>query len=205
MKWIALWLTALASMTFIIQVISPHITEEFLLISSDIAERPWILVTSIFLHGDINHLLYNMLALAIFGSILEKTVGEKKFIFIFLITGIVSSIAAAFLYSRVLGASGAVFGIIGTLAILRPRLIVWALGVPMPMIVAAAAWGALDIAGLFAPSGIANLGHLGGLFAGIIFGVFWKKKYPEPKKRKSEKLLKEKDVDEWERKYMKRR
>ncbi len=205
MKWIALWLTVLASMIFLIQVIYPPITETFLLVSSDIAKRPWILVTSIFLHGDINHLLYNMLALATFGSILEKVIGERKFLLVFFITGIFSSIASTALYSSVLGASGAIFGIIGTLAILRPRLIVWALGVPMPMIVAAFAWGVLDIAGLFSPSGIANLGHLGGLVAGIVFGVIWKKRYPEAKRRKSEKILKEEDVDEWEDHYMKRR
>lgn len=205
MKWVALWLVGIISVIFLFQSVFPEITENFLLLSSDIISRPWILVTSIFLHGDITHLLYNMLALATFGSILEKTVGGKKFIFIFLITGIVSSIAAAALYSSVLGASGAVFGVIGTLAILRPKITVWALGVPMPMIIAAFAWGTLDIIGLFSPSGIANLGHLGGLAAGIVIGFIWKSRYPELKKRKSGKIVREEDVDKWEERYMKRK
>lgn len=204
MRWLALWLTLFISAIFVIQVIFPPLTEDFLLISSDVYERPWILVTPIFLHGDITHLLYNMLALATFGSILEKSIGERKFLFVFFITGLISSIASTFLYTSVLGASGAVFGVIGALALLRPRMVVWALGVPMPMVVAAAAWSTLDIIGLFSPSGIANLGHLGGLFAGLILGIVWRKKYPEPKKRKSEKILKDEDVDEWEKHYMKK-
>ncbi len=204
MRWLALWLTLFISAIFVIQVIFPPLTEDFLLISSDVYERPWILVTPIFLHGDITHLLYNMLALATFGSILEKSIGERKFLFVFFITGLISSIASTFLYTSVLGASGAVFGVIGALALLRPRMVVWALGVPMPMVVAAAAWSTLDIIGLFSPSGIANLGHLGGLFAGLVIGLYWKKKYPESKKRKSEKILKDEDVDEWEKHYMKK-
>ncbi len=200
-KWI-LYIALFISAVFVLQIINPGVTETFLLVSSDIVSRPWILVTSIFLHGDIMHLLYNMLALVLFGMILEKLVGERKFLLVFFVSGVFSSLAAAMLYSRVLGASGAVFGIIGALALLRPKMAVWAFGVPMPMIVAAGAWGILDIAGVFAPSGIANLGHLGGLFAGVVFGMAWRKKYPEPRKLKT-RIVHDEEIDKWENVYMK--
>ncbi len=205
MRWIALYLVLFISLVFAFQVIFPSITDEFVLVSADAAARPWTLVTSIFLHGDITHLLYNMLALGLFGSLLEHVIGEKKFLLIFFATGLASSFASTFLYSSVLGASGAIFGVIGALAIMRPRQIVWALGVPMPMIVAAMAWGVLDVLGLFTPSNIANLGHLGGLFAGIVIGLYLRKLHPEPKPRKKHRIVDDQTLDEWEHRFMRKR
>jgi len=201
MNWVSLKLILAISAIFIVQMLYRPFTDMFLLISSDVVARPWILVTSVFLHSDFNHLFFNMFALVLFGSILEKTIGWRNFLRVFFITGVVSSLAAAMLYSAVLGASGAVFGVIGTLAVMRPKMGVWAFGVPMPMILAAFLWGIIDIAGLFAPSGTANLGHLGGLAAGIVMGIMWRKKYPDSR-RKKENILNEKELDEWEKEHM---
>ena len=175
-QWIALKISLLILVIFILQVIFPQVTESFSLVSSEIASRPWLLLTSIFLHGSIVHLLYNMFALFLFGSLLEKHVGSARFIFIFLFTGIIASIAAAFFYPASLGASGAIYGIIGALVVLKPFMLVWAFGVPMPMIIAGILWGLIDFAGFSSylsglPSGIANAAHLAGIFSGVFLGL----------------------------------
>src|SRR3989338_9612514 len=134
MKYYSLLLIAICTIVFLMQIIFPQITEEFSLSG---VSRPYQLVTSIFLHGDLLHLGYNMIALFFFGLALESAVGGRWFLLAYFATGITASIAAAAFYPSSLGASGAVFGVIGVLVTLRPRMTVFALGVPMPLVVAA--------------------------------------------------------------------
>ncbi|MBS3138837.1 rhomboid family intramembrane serine protease [Candidatus Woesearchaeota archaeon] len=115
---------------FIAQTVIPGFTGLFVLVSAQVLERPWTLVTAIFLHGDLGHLLFNMFALTLFGAILESIVGRKKFLLIFFVGGVIASIGSIFLYKAALGASGAIFAILGTLAILRPKMQVWVSFVP---------------------------------------------------------------------------
>lgn len=196
-------LVGLCIAAFIAQTVLPGFTEQFVLVSAHVFERPWTLVTAIFLHGDFGHLLFNMFALTLFGLILESIVGRKKFAAIFFVGGILASIGSIFLYRAALGASGAIFAILGALAILRPRMQVWVSFVPMPMIAAAAVWAIGDFIGLFVPSGVANLAHLVGLGFGITSGLYLRRQFGEhregePLDEKSEKL-----IDDWEKKFMK--
>ena len=165
MKYAALLLTGVIFLVFIVQVFSEGFTEAFLL-KPDIYSRPWILLTSMFLHGSAGHLLSNAFALALFGLLLENIIGTRKFLILFFISGIAASAAASFFYSSALGASGAIFGIIGALAAIRPKMTVWAFGVPMPMVVAAIVWLLQDILGVFYPSDVASAAHISGLFLG---------------------------------------
>jgi hypothetical protein len=182
----------------------PGFTDAFLLQSSEVLARPWILVTSIFLHGSIEHLLYNMIALVIFGMILEKTIGSKKFVILFFISGIIASIGSSFFYEAALGASGAIFGLLGALAVLRPRMTIWVYSVPMPMFVAAGLWLIIDLMGILYPSGVANVAHIAGLLFGAIIGFTMRKQYPEEaRKWKKEKAVSEEEIDQWEDQYMK--
>jgi hypothetical protein len=140
-------------------------------------EAPWMFVTSIFLHGDVSHILFNMIALFFFGTYLERMIGGRAFAALFLISGVVGNVGYLLTASDplvpALGASGAIYGVVGTLAVLSPFTLVFIYGmVPVPMIVAAAIWGLLDFAGLFEPSGIAHGSHLGGMFIGILYGVY---------------------------------
>jgi membrane associated rhomboid family serine protease len=147
-----------------------------------------------------------MFALFIFGSILEKVIGYKNFLKVFFFAGILSGIVSIFFYDSVIGASGAIFGIMGTLALLRPKMIVWGLGIPMYMMVVIIVYAALDFAGVFYPDNIAHIGHLSALASGIIIGFMWKKKYGVVEKKKKEKpLLSEEEFRRWEDKYMKRK
>ncbi|MCD6367775.1 MAG: rhomboid family intramembrane serine protease [Candidatus Aenigmarchaeota archaeon] len=185
------WLVGICVIVFILQMIFPSITNEFALYRSRVLGEPWLLITSIFLHGGIEHLFFNMFALTLFGFILENIIGSKKFLFVFFFSGTIASIASAMFYSASLGASGAIFGIMGTLAVLRPRMYVWVMGVPMPMYAAAILWAVIDLVGMFEPTGIANAAHLAGLGSGIVAGIILRKKYGE--KTRKEKLTEEEE------------
>jgi uncharacterized protein len=132
-----------------------------------------------FLHGDFMHLFYNMFALGLFGIILENIIGSKKFLTIYFAGGLIAGVAATLFYPAALGASGAIMAVMGCLAVLRPSMKVYVWMVPMPMAIAALVWVAGDVLGLFAPSGIASAAHLGGMFFGLIAGLFLRKKFGE--------------------------
>jgi len=104
------------------------------------------------------------------------------------LSGILANIGSAYFYPASLGASGAIFGIMGTLTVLRPKMYVWVFGVPMPMFVASIIWALIDLVGMFAPSGIANAAHIAGLSSGIIIGFLLRKQFGE-KKPREEPLL----------------
>lgn len=200
MKYCTIILVAACIAVFAMQNIA-NITDDFVLVSSDVIQRPWTLVTAIFLHADLSHLAYNMFALLLFGSILENIIGSRRFIIVFFLSGITASIAALFFYDSVLGASGAIFGIMGALAAIRPSMIVWVMGVPMPMIIAAAVWASLDLLGFFSPTNIANASHLAGLISGLLVGLALRKKSVNAAMKKDH-IMSEKEMEEWERDYL---
>ena len=152
-------------------------TELFLLDSSSFTQI-WRFFTAIFLHGGIAHLLYNVFALALFGSMLERFIGGKRFLIVFFVTGILANVVSVNFYGSSLGASGAIFGVIGTLIFIKPLMFVWAFGFPMPLFVAGIIWITGDLMGFFYATGsnVANLAHLSGMFFGILFGFIYRKK-----------------------------
>jgi len=197
----ALWLSLIIIIIFIFQKIIGNFTDLFILDSRLVIPKVWTLLTAIFLHSGIVHLLYNLFGLALFGSILEHIIGSRKFLILFFISGLVASIISLPFYTRVLGASGAVFGILGMLGILRPKLTVWLYHMPMPMIVALFVWGAGDVLGIYAPSGTANIAHLGGLGIGVIAGFYYWKQFKETKHKKEDVYIDEEKVKEWEKSF----
>ncbi len=201
MRYLSLYLASAIIVIFLLQQLNTSLTSDFELKSEDVAKRPWILVTSIFLHFDLVHLLYNLFALALFGTILESKIGSRKFLLIFFASGIFASIASVFFYETSLGASGAIFGIIGALAVISPMMVVWVSFIPMPMFIAAAVWAIGDLLGILIPSNVANAAHLAGLALGLFFGIAFRKK-SAPRKKKDPPAISKKEMDEWEEKYM---
>lgn len=186
-RFYALQLSLVCILVFIIQILFSGFTELFVLNEKAYIEL-WRFLTSIFLHGSMAHLLYNVFALALFGSILESLIGGRRFLLVFLITGILANIFAINFYESSLGASGAIFGVIGALIVVRPGMIVWAFGLPMPIFIAGILWTIGDIIGIFVPSNVGNIAHLAGMFLGLIFGALFRTRHIENKKNRSIKI-----------------
>jgi len=134
--------------------------------------QPWTIVTNLFVHGGIWHLLFNMLTFYFFGSFLSRLVGTRAFFIIYFCGGILGNVFFMLLgspFAIVIGASGAVFALGGALAVLTPRLRVFVFPIPAPIPLWVAVLGGFLIMS-FVP-GVAWQGHLGGLVFGLIAGL----------------------------------
>ena len=202
-RYIAIIIAIVCILVFVFEIFfAEFVFSNFSLISGQVFHKPWTVITYMFLHSGLEHLFYNMFALVLFGSILEKVIGSKKFFLVFFIAGIFSAIGSILFYDSTVGASGAIFGILGVLGILRPRLMVWVLGIPVPMIIALGIWTLLDLIGFFIPDQIAHAGHLFGLIFGIAYGIKIRNQY-KAKTNTKEVVLEEKEIDDWENKWIK--
>ncbi len=203
LKTVVLPLIIATILIFILQIVLGNwFTESFMLISADISTRPWILLTSMFLHGSASHLFFNMYGLFLFGPLLEHRIGAKKFLFIYLLSGIIAASASAPFYEAALGASGALMGMLGTLIILMPNLrLLLFFAIPTPLWVAGIIWVAIDLFGVFMPSGVANIAHLVGMGSGLLYGIYLKKQRKTHEARFEHKThMDDEDIDEYLRK-----
>jgi membrane associated rhomboid family serine protease len=124
----------------------------------------WRIITSGFMHYGFLHLLFNMYALYILGTMLEPAIGRVRFGLIYLVSLIAGSIGALILSPNALtaGASGAVFGLMGAaVVVMRHRGI-------NPMESGIVIWLGLNLAITFTASNISVGGHIGGLIGGAI-------------------------------------
>ena len=127
----------------------------------------WRLFTVMFLHGGIVHIAFNMFALWWLGSIVEQLIGPVRFLLVYLSSGLAGSAGALIvsgLFTPTVGASGAIFGIMGALLILEFMQTGSLAGQAASMIM-------INLFISFAIPGISIGGHLGGLVGGIV-GTF---------------------------------
>lgn len=152
-------------------------------LSGENIEYVWTWVTSIFSHSPntIYHIIGNLVILAFFGTLLEKKIGEKSFAYLFLSSGLVAGlfqVLAAYLLGSgttgVLGASGALLAIMGTLTVYSPKMKVYLyFVVPVPLWIISIAYALVSISGLALSGGIfPNLAH-GAHIAGLVFGLLY--------------------------------
>jgi Uncharacterized membrane protein (homolog of Drosophila rhomboid) len=123
--------------------------------------EPWRMVTAMFIHGSIWHIALNMYSLLIFGPILESAIGRGRFLALYLLSGLGGSVAVLFLSdprTAVLGASGAIFGLLGAFFVIQRRLG----GNSLQLLIVI---GLNLVAGFVIP-GIAWQAHVGGLLVG---------------------------------------
>ncbi len=123
----------------------------------------WRLVGAMFLHGSVFHLMFNMLALYWLGTIIEQALGTPRFLLVYFVSGLAGSAGALWFSSAfavTVGASGAIFGLIGALLILEYLATGSLMGQAMVLIL-------VNLALTFAVPGISIGGHLGGLAGGI--------------------------------------
>jgi membrane associated rhomboid family serine protease len=173
-----LWfLIALNVVIFVITLIRPEETIYFLgLTPAFLSQQPWTIISSMFVHGSIWHILFNMLSLYFLGSFFIRAVGEKSFLAVFFLGGLAGNILFVLLadpLSTGIGASGAIFAFGGALAVMVPRVPVFIFFIPVPIPL----WVAIIIFFLlsFLP-GIAWQAHLGGLFLGLVVGLIFRKR-----------------------------
>lgn len=132
----------------------------------------WRLVSSMFLHGDIGHLLGNMVPLFILGAACEHAFGGRKAAAIYLAAGLAGGVASAALDPRpTVGASGAVFGLMGCLVAVLQRLRSTIRVRDGRIAAVVGLWALWQIALGFSSPWIANFAHIGGFVAGGLLGL----------------------------------
>ncbi|MBE0520772.1 MAG: rhomboid family intramembrane serine protease [Candidatus Methanoperedenaceae archaeon] len=176
----SLAILAVAVISFLLQIIIPVYSFYFALYPVDIFSRPWTLVTHMFLHGGGTHLLFNMLFLYFIGTELERRIGSRQFLTVFMVSGIVAGIGyslwSIFImgnpFAAAVGASGALFGVFAALAIIAPHIRLYLFFIPVPVKITHALilFALFDL--LFIGSGdpIARSAHLSGVVAGVFIG-----------------------------------
>ena len=166
--------------------------------------RPWQIVTHMFMHGGFWHILFNMYTLLIFGMVLERAIGSRKFLVFYFITGLgavalhlgveylqarswlaAGTPAALTSYRNLLGtptvgASGAIYGVLIGYAMLYPDSVLTLLFPPVSL---KAKWFVLIFAlielgtGILGTTdGIAHFAHLGGMLFGGLLMLWWRRK-----------------------------
>lgn len=149
---------------------------------------PWQLVTYSFLHADMWHLLFNMLALFMFGSEIERLFGSRWYLIYYFVCVVSAAIAQLIIapmtgaFGPTLGASGGVFGLLLAFGMYFPRRQVMLLfpPIPIPAWVAVIGFGALTL--MFGVtgtmSGVAHFAHLGGMVGGFLMILHRRGKLP---------------------------
>jgi len=163
--------------------------------------RWWQVITHMFMHGGFWHIFFNMYTLLMFGMILEQTIGSKKFLLFYFVTGLGavalhmgveylqmqtllssgnSSAVQRLLLTPTVGASGAIYGVLIGYAMLYPETTLTLIFPPIPL---KAKWWVLIFAAieLFTGitgtlDGVAHFAHLGGMLFGWLLILYWKRK-----------------------------
>jgi hypothetical protein len=168
----------------------PSLIQDIALMPSNILQGKflWTFLTSMFMHGGFFHLFANMFSLMFIGNFLERILGKKRFVLIYLLSGLFaglifvlsSLIFVSDLSTYAVGASGALFGLIGVLMLLTPNLSVYIMFIPIPIKMKYAAPGMLLLLWLISIAGnvpIGNMAHLGGFIFGLGYGFYLRRKY----------------------------
>jgi len=160
---------------YLLSMASPQIVSALAFVPALVLERPWTLITYMFLHGGFFHIAFNMLGLYFFGPRLELELGGRDFLLLYTISGL-SGALFSFVTPNVaiIGASAAVFGVFIGFARYWPREMIYIWGViPVQarwLVVGMVVLSLLGGAG-FGDSGIAHFAHLGGFAGGYVFLV----------------------------------
>jgi len=148
----------------------------------------WTFITSMFMHGSLFHIFANMFSLFFIGSLVEKILGAKRYFYFYMLAGLLagvffvlsSLIFTADYNTFAVGASGALFGVVGLLVLLTPNLPVFIMFIPIPIKMKYAGPGILIALWFISIAGnvpIGNTAHFGGLIVGIAYGIYLRTKY----------------------------
>jgi membrane associated rhomboid family serine protease len=166
---------------FLLWFLAPDFNQYLILFPSLILRQGtiWQLVTYMFVHSpqSMFHIIFNMLALFIFGITLEKKWGSTEFLLFYFITGIFTGLFLFLIYILglgnypTLGASGAIYGLLLAFATFFPDTVIYVMFIPMKSYIAVLIMAGLSIIfqifDIF--SGISHLGHLAGIGFGFLY------------------------------------
>ncbi len=144
--------------------------------------KPWQLVSYMFMHANLSHLIFNMFALWMFGRTLVYAMGEKRFLLYYMVCGIGAGLIQLAVggFGPTVGASGAVFGLLLAFGMMFPDAVIMLLIPPIPI---KAKWfvviyGLLEL--YLGVSGrqvdVAHFAHLGGMIWGFALLKYWQYK-----------------------------
>lgn len=168
---------------YALQMIRPALTETLAFMPAEALSRPWALFTYMFLHGDTSHIFFNMLALFFFGPRLEMEMGSRDFVLLYFFGGLMgAALSVATPFASIIGASGAVYGVMMGFAYLWPREPIYIWGVlPVQARTMVIVMTALSVyGGLGGGGNIAHFAHLGGFLGGFLAVRWWLRKRRPP-------------------------
>ncbi|VVB69870.1 Rhomboid protease GlpG [uncultured archaeon] len=163
---------------YFLSLIAPGFVYGFLALNPDyLMQRPWTLVTHMFVHASFDHLLFNMLFLFFFGMELERRVGERRFLEIYLLSGVVAAVGQMLISGgSMVGASGALYGVMGCLAVIAPEIrVLLFFVIPLSIRASVVLFALLDFMMIGSADNIAHMAHISGLLVGLAFGQMMKK------------------------------
>ncbi len=171
-------LVAINTLLFIATLINQKLIFLLGLQPASFTAMPWTVVTNLFVHAGIGHILANMITLFFFGGYLCRLLGSGKFFTVYFVGGVVGNVFYLLLapspFTIAVGASGAVFTLGGMLTAIAPKLRVFVFPIPAPLPLWVAVIGGFIIISFFPQ--VAWQAHLGGLVVGLVVGLIFKKK-----------------------------
>lgn len=163
---------------FLLEASVPRVTNTLVWVPAMFLERPWTLLTYMFLHDGLAHLALNMLGLYVIGSTVEKHMGRGPFTTLYFLSGISGALCAMASSGRVavVGASAAVFGLMAPFAHSRPPSNVISafplLARSLVILIAASSiWSSTNVLG----GNAALLTHIGGFLGGCLYHMWWER------------------------------
>ncbi|MFQ5889306.1 MAG: rhomboid family intramembrane serine protease [Gemmatimonadota bacterium] len=158
---------------YVLSIAFPALVGDLAFMPALVLSRPWTPLTYMFLHAGVWHLFFNMIALFFFGPRLEVRLGGPRFLRLYFISGLMGAgLSVLTPFATIVGASGAVFGVLLGFARYWPheRIYIWGV-LPIEARVLVIAMTVLALWGGFGGSrdGIAHFAHLGGFLGGYLY------------------------------------
>jgi rhomboid-like protein len=150
--------------------------------------KSYQLVSHMFMHGGIWHIFFNMFGLYMFGRVLENVIGSQRFFILYFISGLGAAGLQLYIFHLqgsiipMVGASGAIMGIVAAFAVLFPNVELMVMPIPIPIKAKYLIPGFMLLSvfmgvASFSFDNIAHFAHLGGAIVGFILVLFWKNKF----------------------------
>jgi membrane associated rhomboid family serine protease len=166
--------------------------------------QPWTILTYMFLHGGLGHLFFNMLSLYFFGPQVEARLGSRRFITLYLISGVTGALLSFFFSpnAAIIGASGAVFGVMLAFAHFWPRerIMIWGI-IPVEARMLVIGMTVISLfSGARGGGSIAHYAHLGGYLGAFLY-LRWLDNRAGAKsfRRKTTPVVADRSLDNWKR------